>query len=195
MDGDITQVDLEYGPSPSSLHSSLITPSSRARCGPDLMSCLPEVRSFSDASGPGGLGGPTIRGITVASPRSNDSAIEEKFSQGERRDSILLPFVPSHHKSKDDMFARVQSPISQPGVNNPHRRDTGLTSQTLDSDPSAKFWNLYLTQAERIDKDHSESWTANTDGVLVFVRQTFLIHSSIAVLTTNALVRRVFSLR
>jgi hypothetical protein len=83
----------------------------------------------------------------------------------------------------------------QPGMNNPHRRDTGLTGQTLDSDPSAKFWNLYLSQAVRIDRDHSESWTANTDGVLVFVRQTFSIDSSAAVFTTNALVRPVFSLR
>ena len=49
-----------------------------------------------------------------------------------------------------------------------HRRDT---SQTLDGgDPSSKIWGLYLSQAERIDKEHSDSWTANTDGVLVFVR-------------------------
>ena len=50
----------------------------------------------------------------------------------------------------------------------PHRRDT---SHSLDgSDPSTKIWGLYLSQAERIDKEHSESWTANTEGVLVFVR-------------------------
>jgi hypothetical protein len=67
------------------------------------MSCLPAVRSFSDASGPRGLGGSTIRGVAVSSPQLNDSAIEEKFSQGERQDYILVPlyfFVPSHHKSK-----------------------------------------------------------------------------------------------
>jgi hypothetical protein len=51
-----------------------------------------------------------------------------------------------------------------------HRRDTVLTSQTPYSDPSSKIWGLYLSQAERIDKEHSDSWTANTDGVLVFVR-------------------------
>jgi len=38
-------------------------------------------RSFSDAEGPGGLGGSTVRGVAVA---SNDSAIEEKFSEGAR---------------------------------------------------------------------------------------------------------------
>jgi hypothetical protein len=90
------------------------------------------------------------------------------------------------------MFARVQSPMIEPGMHNPLRRETG---QTLYSDPSAKIWNLYLSQAEKFDKDHSESWTANTEGVLVFVRQTFSINSSSALLTTNALVRLVFSLR
>jgi hypothetical protein len=51
-----------------------------------------------------------------------------------------------------------------------HRRDTSLTTQTLYGDPSSKIWGLYLSQAEKFDKEHSESWTANTDGVLVFVR-------------------------
>jgi hypothetical protein len=52
-----------------------------------------------------------------------------------------------------------------------HRRDTSLTTTpTLHGDPTSKIWGLYLSQAEKIDKEHSESWTANTDGVLVFVR-------------------------
>src|SRR6267142_1127434 len=38
MDGDITQVDIEYGPSPSSLHSSLIIPSSLVPVA-DRISC------------------------------------------------------------------------------------------------------------------------------------------------------------
>jgi len=51
-----------------------------------------------------------------------------------------------------------------------HRRDTSLTTQTLYGDPSSKIWGLYLSQAEKFDKEHSESWTANIEGVLVFVR-------------------------
>ena len=51
-----------------------------------------------------------------------------------------------------------------------HRKDTSLTAQTLYGDPSSKIWGLYLAQAEKHDREHSESWTANTDGVLVFVR-------------------------
>jgi hypothetical protein len=58
-------------------------------------------------------------------------------------------------------------------MNERHRRDTVLTSQTPYSDPSSKIWGLYLSQAERIDKEHSDSWTANTDGVLVFVRHNY----------------------
>ncbi|KAI0246694.1 hypothetical protein BJV78DRAFT_1252285 [Lactifluus subvellereus] len=49
-----------------------------------------------------------------------------------------------------------------------HRRGTSSSSQTAYGDPSAKIWGLYLSQAEKIDKEHSDSWTANTDGVLVF---------------------------
>ena len=52
-----------------------------------------------------------------------------------------------------------------------HRRDIGLTTQTLHGDPSSKIWGLYLSQAEKFDKEYSESLTANTDPVLVFVRQ------------------------
>jgi hypothetical protein len=85
---------------------------------------------------------------------------------------FLYPLSP---QIKDDRLAGVQSPIVQPDINHPPRRDTGLTGQTLYNDPSAKIWNLYLSQAEKFDKDHSESWLANTDGVLVFVRQTFSI--------------------
>jgi hypothetical protein len=76
----------------------------------------------------------------------------------------------------------------------PPRRDTGRTGQTAYSDPSAKIWDLYLSGAKRIDKDHSESWTANTDGVLVFVRQTSLIRSSSVILTTQVSARLVFFL-
>jgi hypothetical protein len=50
-----------------------------------------------------------------------------------------------------------------------NRRDTGLTTR-LYGDPSSKIWRLYLSQKERFDKEHSESWTTNTDGVLMFVR-------------------------
>ena len=75
-----------------------------------------------------------------------------------------------------------------------YRRDTSLTTTpTLHGDPSSKIWGLYLSQAEKIDKEHSESWTANTDGVLVFVRH----NSSHQILTYSsyfdALIRLVFS--
>ncbi|KAH9992202.1 hypothetical protein BJV74DRAFT_401965 [Russula compacta] len=90
-------------------------------------------------------------GGVVSSPRSmsTDSAIEEKISQ-------------------DDRFSGTQTPAIDQVLEDLQRRDTGLTGQTLYGDPSAKIWGLYLSQAEKFDKDHSDSWTANTDGVLVF---------------------------
>jgi hypothetical protein len=78
----------------------------RVRRAPDIMSYLRAVhlRSFSDSSGPGGLGGSTIQEVAVpASPQPHDSAIGEKFSQGERR-VLILPhpslFFPIHPKPK-----------------------------------------------------------------------------------------------
>lgn len=78
-----------------------------------------------------------------------DSIIEEKVSQDD-----------GYAGSRTPTFGRVMSDL--------HRRDTSLTTQTLYGDPSSKIWGLYLSQAEKFDKEHSESWTANTDGVLVF---------------------------
>jgi hypothetical protein len=49
------------------------------------------------------------------------------------------------------------------------RRDTSSSYQTSYGDPSAKIWGLYLSQAEKYDKEHSETWSENTNGVLVFV--------------------------
>ena len=46
--------------------------------------------------------------------------------------------------------------------------------RTSYSDPSAKIWGLYLSQAKKLDKGHSESWIENIEGVLVFVRQNFI---------------------
>ena len=50
------------------------------------------------------------------------------------------------------------------------RRDTGPLGQAQYGDPSAKIWGLYLSLAEKFDKEHGDSWAGNTDGVLVFVR-------------------------
>ena len=50
------------------------------------------------------------------------------------------------------------------------RRDTGPFGQAQYGDPSAKIWGLYLSLAEKFDKEHSVSWAGNVDGVLVFVR-------------------------
>jgi len=91
-----------------------------------------------------------------------------------------IPLLPPHLSFynayspciQDNRFGGAQSPTIDQVMNNLPRRDTGLTGQTLYGDPSAKIWGLYLSQAEKFDKEHCESWAANTDGVLVFVRQS-----------------------
>lgn len=76
----------------------------------------------------------------------------------------------THFESKDDDFGGIRTPTLDHVKSDLHLRDTGLTGQTPYSYPSYKFWGLYLSQAEKVDKEQSDSWTANTDGVLVFVR-------------------------
>lgn len=65
--------------------------------------------------------------------------------------------------------------------------------QTSCSDTSAKIRGLYLSQAKKLDKEHSGSWIENVEGVLVFVLQN-LIHKVTKYCThTETLVRLVFS--
>ncbi|KAF8492533.1 hypothetical protein F5888DRAFT_1637003 [Russula emetica] len=122
------------------------------------------MRSLSDTAG---LGGSATFAGRVSSPQSmyvTESIIEEKVSQDD-----------GYGVSRTPTFGRVMSDL--------HRRDTSLTNQTQYGDPTSKIWGLYLSQAEKFDREHSESWTANTDGVLVFtglfsaVVATFLVVS------------------
>ena len=39
-------------------------------------------------------------------------------------------------------------------------------------DPSDGVWSMYLTEAEKQDKDVTENWKGDTDGILVFVSLT-----------------------
>jgi hypothetical protein len=36
-------------------------------------------------------------------------------------------------------------------------------------DPSDRLFSVYLAQAEKFDKEQSESWKGDTEGILVFV--------------------------
>ncbi|KAH9011982.1 hypothetical protein EDB83DRAFT_2530143 [Lactarius deliciosus] len=42
-------------------------------------------------------------------------------------------------------------------------------------DPSDGLWAMYLTKAEKQDKEVTESWKGDTDGILVFVSLTTFI--------------------
>jgi hypothetical protein len=62
-------------------------------------------------------------------------------------------------------------------MNDLHRKEPGPIGQA-NGDPPEKILGLYLAQAEKSDKENSESWRANTDGVLVFVRITLQFFKS-----------------
>jgi len=81
----------------------------------------------------------------------------------------------SSPRIEDDRFAGVQSSMIEQVLNNPRRRDTGLVGQTLYGDPSARIWDLYLSQAAKSDKELSDSVRSNADQLLVFVRQTLKV--------------------
>ncbi|KAH9957123.1 hypothetical protein BC827DRAFT_720873 [Russula dissimulans] len=91
-----------------------------------------------------GIGGSTISRAASPLQYISDSVIEEKIWHDDKPGSARTP-----------TFSRVP--------NDQHRRDTGVYG-----DPSGKIWSLYLSQAKKVDQERSESWTSNTDGVLVF---------------------------
>jgi hypothetical protein len=100
-----------------------------------------------------------------------DSDVEEKPSPSAYR---IRPYLPLYGHSPrtqdDDVTVSAPTPRNSRRMNQEFRRDTSSSYQATYGDPSAKIWGLYLSQAEKADKEHSDSWTANTDGVLVFVR-------------------------
>jgi hypothetical protein len=171
MSGDTVRSDLEYGPSPSSRHSSLsyslmcVEAASGQCIRFQTRVALLDQRSTV-------LQPPALSRCILPSCPSRRSPLKVS-------DEFPSPlFLVNAHSPciKDDRFCGAQSPTIDQVMNNIPRRDTGLTGQTLYGDPSAKIWGLYLSQAEKYDKEHCESWTANTDGVLVFVRQAVRLY-------------------
>jgi hypothetical protein len=78
-------------------------------------------------------------------------------------------------------------------MNDLHCKEPGPISQAK-GDPPEKILGLYLAQAEKSDKENSESWRANTDGVLVFVRITLQLFRLYSILSPVLLVQTgVFS--
>ena len=44
------------------------------------------------------------------------------------------------------------------------------SDEKIYGDPSRKVWSLALTQSDKQDKEMTEGWRDDTNGVLVFVR-------------------------
>ena len=59
-------------------------------------------------------------------------------------------------------------------------------------DPSDKIFSVYLAQADKFDKEQSESWKGDTEGILVFVCRRIIL--SLAPLTCFKYLRLVSSL-
>ncbi|KAI0260445.1 hypothetical protein BC834DRAFT_900700 [Gloeopeniophorella convolvens] len=111
----------------------------------DGLSILPTV-----AARPGNAEGdrPTSPGATSS------------FKSATQRGSALT------EKPQDESPAGdVQVPNAQQVKGGPHQKDSARGGY---SDPSAKIWSVYLSQAEKFDKEQSESWTGDTEGILVF---------------------------
>ncbi|KAI0246693.1 hypothetical protein BJV78DRAFT_117350 [Lactifluus subvellereus] len=123
-------------------------PFAKVRRGPDLMSIFITVPPHSAIK--------ALGRSTTSSPR--------QYTQSDESDSE----VEKKTYPNDNETASAQVPRDNLRMNYQHRRGTSSSSQTAYGDPSARIWGLYLSQAKKIDKEHSDSWTANTDGVLVF---------------------------
>ena len=59
-------------------------------------------------------------------------------------------------------------------------------------DPSDRLFSIYLAQADKFDKEQSESWKGDTEGILVFVCRRNILF--LMPLTCFKYLRRVFSL-
>jgi hypothetical protein len=84
--------------------------------------------------------------------------------------SFLCDIPSSHLESKDEGYGGARTPTFGRVMSGLHRRDTNLSG----GNPSSKIWGLYLSQAAKVDKEHSDIWIGNTDSVLVFVRHELL---------------------
>ncbi|KAI9447581.1 hypothetical protein H4582DRAFT_10154 [Lactarius indigo] len=70
------------------------------------------------------------------------------------------------------------SGIRQPQITNPNERHNGDAAPITNisavqrdenhGDPSDGLWSMYLTEAEKQDKEVTETWKGDTDGILVF---------------------------
>ncbi|VDC02264.1 unnamed protein product [Peniophora sp. CBMAI 1063] len=52
-----------------------------------------------------------------------------------------------------------------------------------DLDPLNRFWSLYLKQADMKDRERSERWKGDTEGILIFVRDMSVISGSVQAMT------------
>ena len=67
---------------------------------------------------------------------------------------------------------QLQPPQPPPSPPPPHPLDTDVPAHSNVAnygDSSDKLFSVYLSQADKFDKEQSESWKGDTEGILVFV--------------------------
>lgn len=110
---------------------------------------------------------PQVQSITEHQPASNTANPEP---------AVITAAQPSATTENPQTTnpTHPQPPYSQQGKLIWH-----FTSCVLNGAPGEKYgdssdgvWSMYLTEAEKQDKDVTESWKGDTEGILVFVSPT-----------------------
>ncbi|KAI0264163.1 hypothetical protein BC834DRAFT_273896 [Gloeopeniophorella convolvens] len=84
-------------------------------------------------------------------------------------ESATSPLPSEYEKYPREDWGHRRNATSDSFRSVPERRDSmGMAGQVPYGDPAARIWGVYLARAERVDKEQSERWTSNTDGILIF---------------------------
>jgi hypothetical protein len=79
-----------------------------------------------------------------------------------RRSTCQSPIPPSGYPSPLTPSTALETGVST-GVAHPNVAEGNY------GDPSDRLFSVYLAQADKFDKEQSESWKGDTEGILVFV--------------------------
>jgi len=101
----------------------------------------------------------------------------------------LILFLPATSRTNSSLEPQVLESVSS---NNIWASD----GEALFADDSSHLFSLYLSYAEKHDKEQVENWIAGADGILVFVRVVFTrLHLVFLLVLIWPHTRLVFSLR
>ncbi|KAH9035435.1 hypothetical protein EDB84DRAFT_1224236 [Lactarius hengduanensis] len=97
-----------------------------------------------------------IRGVTEHKPASTTATPQSPRPPVIAAAQPTTPTVTTNDRPHEDV-----PPSQMAGNPDPLRGEKY-------GDPSDGLWSMYLTEAEKQDKDVTESWKGDTEGILVF---------------------------